>query len=43
MIEDYNPPYTALQRIIDAIFNFLTTLGVIAAAGLAGYLWARFV
>ena len=27
----------------DVVFNFLTAVGVIAAAGVAGYLWARFI
>ena len=38
-----NEPYTTVQRVIDVIFNFLTAVGVIAAAGIAGYFYARFV
>ena len=39
--QDYNEPYSTIQRIVDVVFNFLTALGVIAFAGAAGYLWAR--
>ena len=38
-----NPPYSTISRIVDIIFNFLTAVGVIAFAGVCGYLWARFV
>ena len=41
--QDYNEPYSTIQRIADAIFSFLTAVGAIAFAGICGYLWARFV
>ena len=34
--------YNSTQGI-DAIFNFLTAVGVIAFAGAMGYLWARYM
>lgn len=40
---NYNQPYGFIQRVIDAIFNFLTAVGVIAFAGIVGYLWARYI
>ena len=36
-----NQPYTLLSRIVDIIWNFFTAVGVIAAAGIAGYFYAR--
>ena len=41
--QDYNEPYGFLSRLIDAIFNFLVALGVIAFAGIVGYLWAMYI
>jgi hypothetical protein len=40
---DNNEPYTVLHRIVDAVFNFLTAVGVIAFAGIAGYLWSKYL
>ena len=40
---DCNQPYSMLSRIMDIVFNFLTADGVIAAAGIAGYIWARYI
>ena len=40
---DYNEPYTTLQRVADAVFNFLVALGVIAFSGISGYLWAMYL
>ena len=38
-----NPPYNMISRIVDVIFNFLTAVGVIAFAGICGYLYAKFL
>lgn len=40
---DLNRPYSVVSRVVDAVFNFLTALGVIAFAGIAGYLWATYL
>lgn len=36
-------PYTFIARIVDIVFNFLTAVGVIAFAGIAGYFYARYL
>ena len=41
--QDYNEPYSTMQRIIDAIVNFLVAIGAVAFAGIVGYFWARFL
>lgn len=38
MTED-NQPYSFLSRVMDAVWNFLTALGLIAACGVLGYWW----
>ena len=38
-----NEPYSIMSRIVDAIFNFLVSVGVVAFAGLLGYLYARYL
>ena len=38
MIED-NEPYSFMSRVVDAIWNFLTAVGLIAACGALGYWW----
>ena len=40
---DHNQPYTLLQKVVDVVFNFLTAVGVIAAAGIAGYVYVRYL
>ena len=40
---DCNEPYTTIQRVIDAIVNFLVAIGAVAFAGICGYFWVRFV
>ncbi len=35
------PSYSFAMRVVDVVFNFLTAVGVIAAAGVAGYFYAR--
>ena len=41
--QDYNEPYTTIQRVIDAIGNFLVAIGAVAFAGICGYFYARFL
>jgi hypothetical protein len=43
MTKQINEPYSTMSRIIDAVFNFLTAVGVIAFAGVVGYFYARFL
>ena len=40
---DDNEPYSLMSRIVDIVFNFFTAVGVIAFAGICGYLWARYL
>ena len=43
MTEQINAPYGTIERIIDAIVNFLVAIGAVAFAGICGYFWARFL
>lgn len=41
--QDYNEPYSTIERVVDTIVNFLVTIGAVAFAGICGYFYARFL
>ncbi len=41
--QDYNEPYTMLDRLINIILNILTAVVLLAFAGACGYLWVKLV
>ena len=43
MTEQINEHYSSIDRIVDAIVNFLVAIGAVAFAGICGYFWARFL
>lgn len=40
---NYNQPCTLLNRVVAAVFNFLTAVGFIVFAGICGYLYSKYL